>query len=113
MTQAGRAPATRARSSRRRANSGLVAKVTSSGMPALAQRSGSLSPLPRQIEGPVQQCMALGRLPGQEHADLAVVELARGAAVLTGHPDRLLAFLIKPVSSMASTASSWPRPAST
>ena len=56
-----------------------------------------------QVERPIDQRPAVAAGIGQEHADLAVLDPPRRAAVLPLHAGRLAPFLTKPVSSSTST----------
>ena len=57
---------------------------------------GLLGPRARQIQRPVQEGTAAGRVVGEQHPDLAVLDPARSARVLTLHARALCALLEKP-----------------
>ena len=68
-----------------------------------------LGPCLGQVQLPVDECPPPGAGVGQEHAELAVVDLAGGARVLALDPTEVVPFLRKPVSSTTSTACGSPR----
>src|SRR3712207_93339 len=97
-TQAKGTPASRARSSIASPSFGLVARVSPSGMPAAAPRARGApgrvaGPALGQVEGAVDQRLPVATGVAEEHADLAVLDAARRAAVLPLHPGRLVALL--------------------
>ena len=53
-------------------------------------------PLVGQIEFTIKQDVALGTCIGHKHPNLAMLNAARCAALLAGHPGRLLAFFEEP-----------------
>src|SRR4051794_15389364 len=65
----------------------------SSGTLAARRRSPPLGPRLGQVEPAVDQRVPPAAAVGQEHADLAVLDLAQGAAVLPRHPGRVPALL--------------------
>ena len=60
------------------------------------QASGFVRPFLWQIEGPIDEGMAMPRHVGGEHSDLAIGDLARRASVLARDPARGLALFQKP-----------------
>src|SRR5215211_4775732 len=91
VTHAAGTSASKARSSISLASSGLVENSTSSGTPASARRSASFAQLALlgQVQSPVNESRPLLRGIAEEHADLAVLLLARSTRVLWLNPNRL------------------------
>ena len=71
----------------------LVAEGDPLGDAGLRSSDGIARPSLRQVQGPIDESGALLGGVGQEHADLAIDRVARGAGVLAGNTYALLALL--------------------